>query len=272
MNVTAWTVHTLAVPASGGEGEGFSPPNPADFYQPLWNIAGVEFTRPMLLISIAAVVLIVWLLATTSKAKVVPSKGQWFTEQVYDFVRNGISRDMIGHHDFMRFTPLLFTLFIWILLNNWFGSIPPFQNPPMARIALPMGLVGVVYIAYHWVGIKKHGLGGYFKTMMPAGLPGYLLPVIFLLELMTFFAVRPLTLTLRLFGNMFAGHMLMGVFILGGAYLLMSGSPGLMAASAGAFIIGFAMQLLELLIQAVQAYVFVMLAASYFGGAVADEH
>ncbi len=90
MNVTAWTVQTLAVPASGGEGEGFAPPNPADFYQPLWNIAGFEFTRPMLLISIAAVVLIVWRLATTSKAKVVPSKGQWLTEQVYDFVRNGL--------------------------------------------------------------------------------------------------------------------------------------------------------------------------------------
>lgn len=108
--------------------------------------------------------------------------------------------------------------------------------------------------------------------MMPPGLPVYLAPVIFLLELMTFFAVRPLTLTLRLFGNMFAGHMLMGVFILGGSYLLLSGTPGLMAASIGAFGIGFLMQLLELLIQAVQAYVFTMLAASYFGGAVADEH
>lgn len=252
-------------------GEGFEPPSPNDFYQPLFSMGAFEFTRPMLLLLIAAVTIMVWLSLTAVRAKAVPSKGQWVTEQVYEFVRDGIAKDMIGH-EYRRFVPLLFSLFVFILLNNWFGSLPPFQNPPMARIAFPMGLVAIVYIAYHTVGLRKHGVAGYFKTMLPPGLPVALAPVIFLLELMTFFITRPLTLTLRLFGNMFAGHMLMGVFILGGAYLLTSGSPGLMAASVGSFIMGFLMQLLELLIQAIQAYVFTMLAASYFGIAVADEH
>jgi len=254
------------------EGDSFEPPKPEEFYQPLFKVGGFEFTRPMLLITIAAVILITWLLLSTRRKALVPSKSQYFTEQVYDFVRNGVARDMIGTHDFMRFVPLLFALFVYILLNNWFGSLPPFQNPPMARIALPMGLVAIVYVVYHAAGIKKHGLGGYFKLMVPPNLPVFLVPVIFILELMTFFLIRPLTLTLRLFGNMFAGHMLMGVFILGGSYLLMSGKIGLMAVSVGAFGMGFLMQLLELLIQALQAYVFVMLAASYFAGAVADEH
>lgn len=266
MNVTA-----LAAPSSlpASDGEGFTPPSPDEFYVPL---IGDWFTRPMLLALLSLVILVTWLLLATRKVSIVPSKGQWFLEQVYDFVRNGVSRDMIGSHDFKRFTPLLFALFIYILLNNWFGSLPFTNFPTMSRIGMVIPLVAIVYLAYHYAGIKKHGLGGYFKMMVPAGIPVFLAPVIFLLELMTFFITRPLTLTLRLFGNMMAGHILMGVFILGGAYLLMSGNPGFMAASLGAFGLGFLMQLLELLIQAIQAYVFVMLAASYFGAAVADEH
>ncbi|WP_253272608.1 F0F1 ATP synthase subunit A [Arsenicicoccus sp. oral taxon 190] len=266
MTVTVWPALS-SPPASGGEG--FTPPSPDDFYVPL---IGDWFTRPMLLALLSLVLLVGWLLWATKRVSVVPTKRQWFLENIYDFVRNGVARDMIGSHDFKRFTPLLFALFIFLLLNNWFGSMPFTNFPTMSRIGMVIPLVAIVYIGYHYAGIKKHGVGGYFKQLVPAGVPIFLAPIIFILEFASFFAIRPLTLTLRLFGNMFAGHMLMGVFILGGAYLLMSGSPGLMVAGAGSFVMGFLMQLLELLIQAIQAYVFVMLAASYFGGAVADEH
>nr|WP_277626803.1 F0F1 ATP synthase subunit A [Arsenicicoccus piscis] len=254
------------------DGGSFEPPAPAEFYQPVGTLLGVEITRSMVLALVAFVILAVWLLSTTRKAAVVPSKAQWMTEQIYDFVRNGISRDMIGSKDFMRFTPLLFALFVFILLSNLFGSLPLANFPIMSRIGFPMALVLIVYVIYHAVGIQKHGLGGYFKSMVPPGLPKAMVPMIFILELSTFFLVRPLTLCLRLFGNMFAGHMLMGVFILGSTYMMLSGSIGLMAASVGGWVMTFLMQLLEFLIQAIQAYVFTMLAASYFGGAVADEH
>lgn len=261
-----------ALPALTIAREGFEPPTPAEFEQNLWDLGGFVITRPIILAALSVLILLAWLVPVARNAKAVPSKGQYVVEQAYDFVRNGIARDMIGSHDFMRFVPLLFSLFLFILLNNWFGSIPFANFPTMSRIGFPMALVLVVYVVYHYAGIKKHGLGGYFKSMVPGGIPGWIAPVILVIEMLSFFFIRPLTLTLRLFGNMFAGHMLMGVFVLGSTYMMMSGKLGLMAASVGGWAMAFVMGLLELLIQAIQAYVFTMLAASYFGGAVADEH
>lgn len=265
-------INVAATPAVTLIREGFEPPTPAEFEQNFWHLGGVVISRPMILALISVVLLLAWLIPVARKAKAVPTKGQYIVEQVYDFVRNGIARDMIGSHDFMRFVPLLFSLFLFILLNNWFGSIPLANFPTMSRIGFPMALVLIVYVVYHIAGIQKHGIGGYFKSMVPAGIPGWIAPVILVIEILSFFFIRPLTLTLRLFGNMFAGHMLMGVFVLGSTYMMMSGKLSLMAASVGGWAMAFIMGLLELLIQAIQAYVFTMLAASYFGGAVADEH
>jgi F-type H+-transporting ATPase subunit a len=89
---------------------------------------------------------------------------------------------------------------------------------------------------------------------------------------LTFFVTRPLTLALRLFGNMFAGHLLLAVFIVGGAELFMSDAVGLKLVAIPAWIMAFVMTLFEALVQFLQAYIFVLLAASYLGGALADEH
>ena len=254
------------------EGEGHFPPTPAIFWQPMFTVAGVTVTRTMVVILLSVALLSWWLIATTRQAAVVPSKGQWLTEQVYNFVRNGIAKDMIGSRDFMRFVPVLFTMFTLILFNNWLGIIPPVQLPTMSRIGFPIALTLVVYVIYHAIGIKKHGLGGYFAFLMPAGLPAWIKPFIFLLELITFFVTRPLTLALRLFGNMFAGHMLLVVFIVGGYELLLADTFALKLAALPSFVLAFVFTLFEGLVQFLQAYVFTLLAASYIGGALADEH
>src|SRR5690606_19128259 len=212
-----------------------------------------------------------WLIATTRRASVVPGKGQAATEGVYNFVRNGIARDMIGSKDFLPFVPLLFTMFVLILANNWAGIIPPIQMPTMARIGFPIALTLVIYVVYHWIGVRKHGVAGYFKFMVPAGLPGWIKPAILFLEMLTFFITRPLTLALRLFGNMFAGHLLLVVFIIGGWELFQAGG-WLTAVSLPAAVMAFVMTVFEALVQFLQAYVFVLLAASYIGGALVDEH
>ncbi|WP_235585574.1 F0F1 ATP synthase subunit A [Serinicoccus chungangensis] len=272
MNATM-TAAGLHLPTAGEESH--FPPTPGDFWQPLFAIPGTEyyFTRPMLLMAIATGLLMVALFVTTRRAAIVPGKGQWLTEQVYNFARNGIARDMIGSKDFMPFVPFLFSLFVFILLNNVFGIIPPFQNPTMARIGFPIGLTLIVYVVYHWVGLRKAGgVGRYIGGMLPAGLPGWIKPFILFLELITFFITRPLTLALRLFGNMFAGHMLLVVFIVGGWYLFKTFEPGLMLVALPAWILGALLTVFEALIQFLQAYVFTLLAASYIGGALADEH
>jgi F-type H+-transporting ATPase subunit a len=268
---------TLAALSTAGEGESHFPPSADEFWQPLIVLGQIghqtiAITRPMVVMTLTVIGICVWLVTTSRRAAIVPSKGQWFTEQVYNFVRNDVARDMIGTKDFMKFVPMLFSMFVLILVNNWMGIIPPVQMPTMGRIGFPIALVLVVYVVYHWIGIKKHGLGGYFKMMIPPGLPGWLVPFILLLELLTFFVTRPLTLALRLFGNMFAGHLLLAVFIVGGAQLFASDAIGLKFVAIPAWILAFVMTLFEALVQFLQAYIFVLLAASYLGGALADEH
>ena len=146
------------------------------------------------------------------------------TEAVYGLVRNGVARDLIGSKEFLRFVPLLFTLFMFILVNNLFGVLPPFQFPTMSRIGFPIGLALIVvdHRSTSWA-FSKHGFVGYWKSLVPSGLPGWIVPVIFFLELITDLFTRPVTLALRLFGNMFAGHILIVLFITGGWYMLTSG-------------------------------------------------
>lgn len=256
------------------------PPSPSTFWQP-WivfgeiNLFGLDvtlaITRPMVALTVIMIAVGTWLHLTTKQVAVVPGKGQWITEQVHGLVRNNVARDMIGSRDYLRFVPFLFALFLMILFNNWAGIIPPINLPNFGRIGMVIALVGVVYVVYHWIGIKKHGLGGYFKSMVPSGVPAIMIPFVFVLELMTFFITRPLTLSLRLFGTMFAGHMLVLVATLGAWELFQAG--GFMTLLAFPTWIGaFGVFLFEALIQGIQAYVFILLTASYLGAAVADEH
>jgi F-type H+-transporting ATPase subunit a len=246
-------------------------PGIAEFWQPLIGEGAFAVTRPALLMVVSAALLLWYLLATTRKMTLVPGRGQMMTEGAYGLVRNGVARDLIGSRDFLRFVPLLFALFMTILLNNIFGILPPFSYPTMSRIGFPIALTLIVWITFHVVGMRKHGFIGYWKSLVPSGLPAGMVPVIFFLELVTDLFTRPVTLALRLFGNMFAGHLILVLFITGGWYLLTSGGI-LSAAGAVTWIFAFVMFLFELLVEFLQAYVFTLLSALYIAGAVADSH
>ncbi len=258
--------------AEGGDGAKYHSPTPAEFYQPLVGHGDFALTRPMVALTISIALLAWFLVATTKRASVVPGKGQWVTESAYNFVRNGVARDIIGSRDFLKFVPLLFSLFMLILVNNLFGIIPPIQFPTMSRIGFPIALTLLVFVIYHAVGIKKSGAWGHIKHMIPPGLPKGIYVLIIPLELLTYFVTRPLTLALRLFGNMFAGHLLLLLFITGGEYMLIHGSFGLKFAGAGSFLMAFVLTAFEGLIEFLQAYIFTLLAATYIAGSLADEH
>ena len=247
-------------------------PGVEEFWQPLFGTDGPwAITRPMLLLVLSVGLILWYLLATTRKKALVPSRGQMATEAVYGLVRNGIAKDLIGSKEFLRFVPLLFSLFMIILVNNFFGVVPPFSYPTMSRIGFPIALSLIVWVVFHVVGMKKHGFFGYWKSLVPSGLPkGMILPIFFL-ELITDLFTRPVTLALRLFGNMFAGHILIVLFITGGWYMLTSG--GILVVAGGVtWVFALVMTLFELLVEFLQAYVFTLLAALYIGGAIADEH
>jgi F-type H+-transporting ATPase subunit a len=258
--------------ADGGEGSGFQAPTPEEFYQPLIGSGDWAITRPMVVLGFSVLLIAGFLVLTTRKRAIVPGKGQWVTEGAYGLVRNGLARDIIGSHDFLRFVPLLFSLFSIILVNNLFGIIPPIQYPTMSRIGFPIALTLIVFVVYHAVGIKKNGVAGHIKHMIPPGLPKPIYVLIVPLELLTYFVTRPLTLALRLFGNMFAGHMLLLLFILGGEYMLIHGAFGLKIAGVGSFLLALVLTVFEGLIEFLQAYIFTLLAATYIAGSLADEH
>jgi len=251
--------------------EGFQPPSSRDFELPPIFGNSMFFTKPVLQVVFATVLIGAFFFLTARRAALVPGKAQFAGEMVYSFVRNSLGRDVIGH-EFMRFVPYLVTLFTFIFVNNVFGIVPLIQFPSFSRISFTIPLALFTYGVYHYIGIRKHGALKYFKDIM--FMPGMPKPVYILLtpiELATYLIVRPLTLAMRLFANMFAGHLLLLVFILGGEHLL-QGAIGLKLVSPFAFGIGIVMTFFEFLVQFLQAYIFTLLSALYIAGALADEH
>jgi F-type H+-transporting ATPase subunit a len=260
-----------AVLAAGG---GFEAPSTSDFWQPLFGTDGpFAITRASIVI-LLSVLLISWLLLIgTRRMAVVPGRGQYLTEQVYGLVRNGLGRDIIGSHDFLKFVPMLFSMFVLILVNNLLAAIPPVQFPTMSRYGFPLALTLVVFVVYHAVGVRRHGLGHYLGNMIPKGVPAWVLVLLVPLEFAQYFVIRPITLSLRLFGNMFAGHLLLVLFITGGEYLVMhAGSPGMVPVGLFSWLMAGVMTVFEILVQFLQAYIFTLLAALYIAGALVDEH
>lgn len=256
--------------------DSFESPGTSDFWWPL--IGGDSdwaITRPAVVFLISAILIGLFFVSVTGKKlAVVPSKRQFMAEGVYNFVRNTIGRDIIGSKHFKPFIPLLMTLFTVILFNNVAGIIPFIQYPSTGRIGIPIVLTLIVYITYHAVAVKsKGGFGKYMGSLIPPGLPGWLKPIMFVLEFLTYFIIRPLTLALRLFGNMMAGHLMLLVFIVGGEYLLLhGGNIGLQGAGVMSFATAILMTFFELLVEFLQAFIFTLLAALYIADAVSDHH
>ena len=176
----------------------------------------------------------------------------------------------------MRFVPYLFTLFFFILVNNSIGVDPVHPVPDASRASASSTAWPLLsWVIYNGVGIRKHGFVGYLKLQSRArrASTGPILLLLVPLEFFSNIIVRPVTLALRLFANMFAGHLLLILFALGGEYLLVHWRspvrPGRHFSLGRSFI---AIAFLELLVQFLQAYVFTLLNAMYISGALADEH
>jgi F-type H+-transporting ATPase subunit a len=260
------------------EGNGFTPPGPSIFEPPpFFSIGGFAVDKPIVVVLLATVIVGAFFYAASRRAAtghgMVPGKLQYMGESAYGFVRNGIGLETIGKEG-LRFVPFLATLFFFIAVNNLFGIIPPFQLPGTSKIAIPLALAVMVWAIYNYLGIKRAGFVGYFKAMMfPPGIPWPVYILLAPIELLSNFVVRPVTLCLRLTLNMFAGHLVLVLFVLGGEYLLLEygGIVGVLAGSVSIFA-SIIVTFFEAFIQLLQAYVFTLLAALYIGGALVDEH
>lgn len=253
------------------EGCGFPAPGLHSFvFEPLFTIGGFEFNKPMLLAVLGTLVVVGFFWAAFGRAKVVPGKLQMIGEAGYDFVRRGIVYEALGKKEGEKYVPLMVSLFFFIWIMNIWSVIPIAQFPVTSIIAYPAGLALLVYVL--WVGLtfKKHGFVGGWKNITGYDKSlGGILPLVVLLEFFSNLIIRPFTHAVRLFANMFAGHMLLVMFTIASWYML--NGIGIAYASAS-FVMTIVMTAFELFIQAVQAYVFVLLACNYVQGALSEHH
>lgn len=253
------------------EGPAFPPDVDENFFLP----AIIEGTYPWitkatLLVWLAVAVLIIYFLWAYRAPKLVPTKRQWMAESIYGFARKNIAVDLIGREG-VQFAPYFTTLFCFILLTNLFGIIPGIQFSPNSHIAFPVVLAVISYVMFIAVGVRKHGGLGYLKHQLIPPAPWFVLPLLIPIEFFSNLIVRPVTLALRLFANMFAGHMILLVFILGG-FAMMEANLWLFPVSLASWLLTIALTFLKFLIAVLQAYIFVILTAAYVQGALAEEH
>ena len=253
--------HDCAFPAPGL--------NSFDF-KPLFSIGSFDFTKPMLLAIIAMLIVVGFFWAAFNKPKLVPGKLQLVGEIGYQFVARSIAREVIGKKG-DKYVPFLASVFFFVWLMNIMSVIPVAQFPPTSRFAFPVALAALVFITYMYLTFKTHGFRGGIKNLVwIEGLPKPLVPLIVVLEFIQNVITRPFTLAVRLWANMFAGHMLIIMFSVASWYLL---TPSVLTAVAGgSFALAIFMTAFELLIQFLQAYIFTLLASIYIQGALEEGH
>ena len=233
---------------------------------------GIGITQYVFWMIIILLIVVIGLLIASRKVTLIPkSKFAGLVEYGYDAVRRNMGEGAIGH-GYEKHMPFLATLFFFILVANVIGLIPSFKTPT-GTLSITWALALMSFIYFNFWGIKAKGGWGYIKSIAPSGLPMVLVPVIWLFEFISL-VIRLLTLAVRLYGNMFAGHMVLGLFaILVNAFLLNAFAYSSFAMALPAviwFLFLCIMYALECLVAFLQAYVFTILSAVYIGLATSE--
>lgn len=209
---------------------------------------------------------LVWM--TGRKQALVPSGMQNVAESIYGFVRNSIVVDVIGDSKAaLRYVPYLCTLFTFIFFANLFEIIPPFLFPATSKLAIPLVLALLTWAIFNVQGIISQGVGHYFKGILfPSGVPKPIYLLLTPIELVSVFVLRPLTLMVRLFANMVAGHTIVTLMLIFCLWSIAAPErlPVLIPSFAGAVgMMGF-----EIFVSYIQAFVFTILSAVYIGESI----
>ena len=230
-----------------------------------------HITKVTFLLLICVVLILGFFIYAFRSPKLVPRGAQNVGEMGYLFIRDGIAREAMGKEG-DKFVPFLFSFFFLVWLSNFMGIVPFAQIPVTSIFAIPVAFALVVYVTWVPIGIYKQGFFGFFKNMMfPPGVPKVMYVLLAPLEFMSNIIVRPATHAIRLFANMFAGHLLIASFSVAAFYLISASVVGIIG-SAASFAVAVGLTGFEVLIQALQAYIFTLLAAVYIGGALHAEH
>jgi F-type H+-transporting ATPase subunit a len=227
-----------------------------------FNLFGYDasFTNSSLFMVLAIAVIFGFLMYAMGSRSLVPGRAQSVAEMLYEFVANMV-RENVGTEG-MKYFPFVFTLFMFILVLNIFGMIPG-TFTVTSHIIVTFALAATVFLVVTAIGFARHGLG-YMKLFVPEGVPFWLMPLIVPIEMISYL-IRPVSLSVRLFANMMAGHTMLKVFA-GFALVL----PGVLKAAPVLFTVAFTG--LEFVVALLQAFIFTVLTCIYLNDAVNMHH
>src|SRR6266702_3498655 len=235
---------------------------------PIARIGGIEiaFTNSALFMLIGLLLILLLMLGATSSRALVPGRMQAVAEMSYEFVATTL-RSTAGTEG-MKFFPLVFSLFMFVLTVNVIGLIP-YTFAVTAQIVVTVSLALLVFFTVIVYGFWKHGLH-FFRLFVPSGIPIYILPLVTFIEVLSFLS-RPVSHSVRLLANMLAGHITLKVF---GGFVVMLGSLGFVGWLGAVLPLGLTVALtaLELLVAVLQAYVFAILTCIYLSEAIHAGH
>ncbi len=266
------------------DNEEFKPQN--EFKLDAWiELGPFDINRAVLYLLIASVLTIVTMVYISNRMKARPNRVQTAVEWLYTAMRDNITRGNMDDAMARKWFPFIGTLFLFIWFSNLIGYIPLPTNThetvdifgadipsfalyaATANLSVPLVLALVVFIAYNVEGIRAKGFTGYLKSLIPAGITGVAVVPIFGLEVLSNF-MRLISLSVRLFANILAGHLII-LFMAGGLAVLL----GIEALGVVIIPFGIAIFLFEVgLVATLQAFIFATLSAIYLGGAVAEHH
>jgi F-type H+-transporting ATPase subunit a len=256
-----------------------------EFELPTWiELGPLDINKAVLYLVISGILTCGSMVYIANRMEARPNRVQTAVETLYALMRDNITRGSMDDKMAKKWFPFIGALFLFIWFNNLIGFIPlptghatfsvlGFDVPTFgiyaatANVSVPLVLSLLVFISYTAEGIRAKGVGGYLKSLIPAGVTGAMAGFIFVLELLSNF-MRIISLSVRLFANMLAGHLII-LFMAGGLAILLG------IAGIGVFLlpIGLALYLFEVgLVATLQAFIFATLSAIYIGGAVAESH
>ncbi len=248
-----------ATNAENGGGLGFDPMHQFEIKRVFsFELFGVDasFTNSSAFMVLAVTLISLFTIASMSGRSIVPGRMQSITELSYEFVASMI-RDTVGN-DGQKYFPFIFSLFMFVLVTNMLGMLP-YSFTVTSHIAVTLALALVVFIGVTVIGFLKHGIG-FLKFFVPSGIPKPLVPLLVVIEIISYLT-RPLSLSVRLFANMMAGHTMLKVFA---SFVIGLGVLGGWAPLA--FMVAFTG--LEVLVAFLQAYVFAILTCIYLNDAL----
>jgi len=220
----------------------------------------LSFTNSSLFMVLTVSVISLFFVAATQKKSLVPNKMQLIAEMAFEFVSKMISET--AGKDARPYFPFILSLFLFVLVANLLGMLP-YSFTVTSHIIVTFALAFFIFVGVTLVGFARHGIS-YLKLFVPSGVPIFLLPLIIVIEVISYLS-RPVSLSVRLFANMMAGHTMLKVF---GGFVVSLGILG------GWLPLGFAVALtgLELLVAFIQAYVFAILTCIYLNDALNLHH